>query len=518
MSVEILKELEILVRARYPIIYITTYEEGRVDDYLVRIGRARGKKVVTWSQTRGLMPAGAASQNAKSLHENSGDPMAALDYVLQNHEPAVFVFHDFHPFLSDSSVIRKLREVALAIKESFKTLILVSPVLKIPCELEKEITVMDFPLPSTAEHGILLNRMIADVSDNRDVKIDLSDENREKVLQALLGMTTNEAENVIARSLVKNSRLDADSVPVILSEKEQIIKKSNILEYYNTTENIESVGGLEILKKWLTLRKMAFSQRARTFGLPAPKGILLLGVQGCGKSLCAKAVSALWQLPLLRLDMGKIFSSLIGSSEENIRRATRVAESIAPTILWIDEIEKGFSGMNAGGGSDAGTSSRVFATFLTWMQEKQSPVFIIATANNISLLPPELLRKGRFDEIFFVDLPDAAEREQIFKIHLAKRNVNPDSVDMAALVDAADGFSGAEIEQAVIAALYEAFYKSHSLSAEYVINALGQTVPLSKTMKEEIGALRNWANARAVPASLSALNAEGARPKRKLEF
>ncbi len=518
MSAEILKNLDIFVRARYPIIYITTFEEGRADDYLIKIGRSRNKKVISWSQTRGLMPAGAASaQNARSISEGSHDPMSALDFVLASHEPAIFIFHDFHPFLGDSTIIRKLREISNAIKESFKTLVIVSPVLKIPCELEKDINVIDLPLPSPQDLAVLLNKMIGDISDNPDIRIDLGTEERELVIQALLGLTMSEAENVIAKALVKNGALDSGSVPVILSEKEQIIRKSNLLEYYNTTENIADVGGLDTLKHWLNLRRLAFSQKARNFGLPAPRGILMLGVQGCGKSLCAKAVSALWQVPLLRLDMGRIFSSLIGSSEENIRRAVKVAESIAPAILWIDEIDKGFSGMNSAN-SDAGTSSRVFGTFLTWMQEKKSPVFVIATANNISMLPPELLRKGRFDEIFFIDLPEAAERAEILKIHLKKRMVPYESFDMNALIEASEGFSGAEIEQAIIAALFEAFYKNDGLRCEYLLKALAQTVPLSKTMKEDIDSLRSWASNRAVMASKPLELSAGARPRRRLEF
>jgi len=518
LASEILKELDVLVRARYPIIYITTFEEARADDYVLRIGRSRGKKVICWSQTRGLMPVGQSSQNSKSIMDGSNDPMAALDYVINSHEPTIFIFHDLHPFLSDSTIIRKLREIAIAIKESFKTLVIVSPVLKIPCELEKEVTVMDLALPKISDLSTLLNKMIADVSDNRDIKIEIGDAERELILQALLGLTLAEAENVIARALVKNGRLDGACINIILSEKEQIIKKSNLLEYYNASENIADVGGLDSLKYWLNLRKLAFSEKAREFGLPSPKGILLLGVQGCGKSLCAKAVSALWQLPLLRLDMGKIFSSHIGSSEENIRRAVKVAESIAPAILWIDEIDKGFSGMNSGD-SDAGTSSRVFGTFLTWMQEKKAPVFVIATANNISLLPPELLRKGRFDEIFFIDLPDASERSEILKIHLAKRTISAEGLEMNSLIESSEGFSGAEIEQAVIAALFEAFYKNEPLKCEYLKKALNQSVPLSKTMKEDIDALRNWAQSRAIPASKTADTASGQlKPKRKLEF
>ena len=314
-------------------------------------------------------------------------------------------------------------------------------------------------------------------------------------------MTLKEAENVIARTLVTRGKLDEEAVKVILSEKKQLIRKSGILEYYDHEEGLENLGGLEVLKDWLKKRNTAFSEKAREFGLPSPRGVLLLGVQGCGKSLTAKTVAALWRQPLLRLDMGSIFSSLVGSSEENLRRAIRTAESIAPAILWVDEIEKAFSGTQSSSQSDAGTTSRVFGTFLTWLQEKKKPVFVIATANSITQLPPELLRKGRLDEIFFVDLPSAEERGEIFKIHIGKKGRNPARYETDALVDASEGFSGSEIEQAVVSALYDAYDELRDLEPRDLLRALRETVPLSRTMSEQIETMRKWAGVRARRAS-----------------
>jgi SpoVK/Ycf46/Vps4 family AAA+-type ATPase len=290
-----------------------------------------------------------------------------------------------------------------------------------------------------------------------------------------------------------------------------------LLEYFASHEEIGNIGGLENLKDWLAKRSMAFSERAAEFGLPAPKGVLLLGVQGCGKSLCAKAVSSLWKLPLLRFDVGRMFGSLVGSSEENIRRAIATAESVAPAILWVDEIDKAFAGSTSGAGSDGGTASRVFSTFLTWLSDKTSPVFVIATANDISHLPPELLRKGRLDEIFFVDLPSEAERDQILRIHLEKKARVPDGFDLKLLAQRSEGFSGAEIEQAIVSGLFDAFSKGGELDTPTLLNSLSETVPLSKTMSEELARLRSWAQGRARSASGTlATGPQGVR--RKLEI
>ncbi|HEY3997805.1 MAG TPA: AAA family ATPase, partial [Candidatus Xenobia bacterium] len=305
-------------------------------------------------------------------------------------------------------------------------------------------------------------------------------------------------------------------VSLILAEKKRVIRKSGILEYYEAQENLAQVGGLESLKEWLRKRSVAFTDEARSFGLPPPRGVLLLGVQGCGKSLCAKAISQVWNLPLLRLDVGRIFSGLVGSSEENMRRAIATAESVAPAILWIDEIEKALAG-TGGAESDGGTLSRVFGAFLTWLQEKTAPVFVIATANHIQNLPPELMRKGRLDEIFYVDLPNPEERAEIFRIHMRRRHRSPESVDIERLASATEGFSGSEIEQAVVAALYEAFDQGRDLVTTDVEKAVASSVPLSRTMKEEIDKLRCWAADRARPASVeTARRIEAAQ--RRLEY
>ena len=297
--------------------------------------------------------------------------------------------------------------------------------------------------------------------------------------------------------IVKHQRLSGDGIDEVFWEKQQIVRKSGLLEYHATTENFSSVGGLAVLKEWLKKRSSAFSDEARAFGLPSPRGILMLGVQGCGKSLSAKSVANQWQLPLLRFDMGRMFGSLVGSSEQNVRQAIAIAESIAPAILWVDEIDKAFAGSQQSGALDAGTTARVFATFLTWLSEKTAPVFVVATANDISQLPPELLRKGRLDEIFFVDLPAYEEREEIFRIHIAKRGRNQASFDLAACAVASVDFSGAEIEESINSALYDAFSAIRELTTDDILQAISQTVPLAKTMDEQIHSLRNWAKGRA---------------------
>ena len=489
---EVDTELETLIRARYPIIYVVSWEEKRVEEALRTITKARNKKMYQWTVTQGMV------LNPLNRDEATRDPLAALDFVMESRDQAVFLLKDFHPFLNDTSLVRRLRDLTYALKTSYKTLILLSPVLKLPPELEKEITVVDYALPSLEDLGRLLDSIIESVRANPQVQTQMTTEEREQVLQAALGLTATEAENVFAKSLVERRRFDTD---VILSEKEQIIRKSAILEYYRTSDAFADVGGLDLLKDWMDKRTVAFTEKARDYGLPAPKGILILGVQGCGKSLSSKAIASLWKLPLLRMDVGKIFGGIVGQSEENIRKAIRVAESTAPNIVWIDELEKGFSGTQSSGISDGGTTARVFGTFLAWLQDKTAPCFVVATANDVSALPPELLRKGRFDEIFFVDLPDEPEREEIFNIHLKKRRRDPANFDLKALAKATNGYSGAEIEQAIIAAMYDAFNQDRDILTDDILKAAKQSIPLSETMKEKIDILRFWAETRARPAS-----------------
>ena len=498
-------EIETLIRARYPILYIITNEEMRVQNLLVEIAAKRQKKVFEWTFSNGIVPAGTSIQSQKNRNASTKDPLAALDQVIEQVEPAIYLFKDFHPFLTKNNfaIIRKLKDIAQHLKNSFKTIVLISPVMEIPAELDKEITVINFPQPTKEDLGAMLDKIVAEVSDRKQIQIDLDEQGRDRLLQAALGLTLGEAENVFAKIIVQEQRLSGDYVNEVFAEKQQIIRKSGLLEYYKTEDDFASVGGLTVLKDWLNKRSVAFTDEARAFGLPAPKGILLLGVQGCGKSLCAKAVSRLWQLPLLRFDMGRMFGSLVGSSEENVRRAIAVAESVAPAVLWVDEIDKAFVGSQSSGATDGGTTARVFGTFLTWLSEKDAPVFVVTTANDVSQLPPELLRKGRLDEIFYVDLPNEEEREEIFRIHLAKRGRDPKNFDLKAMVEASKDFSGAEIEEAIISALYDAFYTKQELATGHVLAALGQTVPLAKTMSEKISAQRNWAAGRARNASIA---------------
>jgi ATP-dependent 26S proteasome regulatory subunit len=496
-------ELNTLTRAKYPIIYIVSWEERRIEDMLRQVAIDRRKKLYGWTLTNGITPLDLLEP--QSIDPATRDPLKALDFVAQSQEAAVFVLKDFHPFLDDSRggpdhpvIIRRLRDITNDLKSSRKTLVILSPTLRFPVDLEKDITVLDYSLPTIDELALSLDRVINSAREIASVKTKMSDEERERVLNASRGLTCIEAENVFAKSLVMCRKLD---LPIIIAEKEQLIRRSQVLEYYESVQGFDNVGGMNLVKTWLRKRGKAFSEKARAFGLPEPKGLLLLGVQGAGKSLLAKAVASQWQLPLLRLDLGRVFSELVGSSEHNIRSALHLAENVSPCVLWIDELEKGLAGIGGSGNSDAGTSARVFGSLLTWMQEKTSPVFVISTANDISSLPPELLRKGRFDEIFFVDLPQAEERRDIFAIHIAHRGRQPLRYDLNRLALASDGFSGAEIEQAIVEGLYDAFEHERELTDEDILNSLENTVPLSLTMENKITVLRQWARTHARPAS-----------------
>jgi SpoVK/Ycf46/Vps4 family AAA+-type ATPase len=492
-------ELDVLVRARYPLLYLVSWEEQRLDAILEELARRHGKHLVEWSVTRGLRRAGGARGGVEV--EPVKDPLKALTAIGKLGEPSLVVLKDFHPFLDDAQVVRALRELGHHLKASFSTVVLLSPLLKMPVELEKEISVLDVPLPGVPELLELLREIVQVVRAGNRATVELSNQDAERLIRAAQGLTLSEAENAFAKAIAADGKLAADDVELVLDEKKQILRKTGLLEYHATDESLGSVGGLEHLKEWLDRRTAAFSDEARRFGLPEPKGLLLLGVQGCGKSLTAKAIASRWRLPLLRLDMGRIFAGLVGSSEENVRKAIRIAEGVAPAVLWIDEIEKGLAGSQSSGSVDGGVTSRVFGALLTWMQEKTAPVFIVATANRIADLPPELLRKGRFDEIFFIDLPSRRERAEIFTIHLSRRGRAPEAFDVDELAARADGFSGAEIEQAVIAALYHAFEGRTELTQGHLVAALGETRPLSATMREEIGRLREWAATRTRPAS-----------------
>jgi SpoVK/Ycf46/Vps4 family AAA+-type ATPase len=487
-------EIEDLIKARYSLIYVTSHEEQRVEESLRKLCVEREMRLEVWSITEGfkVLANGSGIRDVK-------DPMKAIDHVLRGEGRSLYVFRDFHPFLKEPAVLRRLRDAATELRKTKKSLLLLSPVTKIPPELEKSVAaVVDWELPTRLEIEQTARSLLPNAPPATQQMIEADPTFMERVVEGALGLTLAEAENVFAKSMVRTHTFDLET---ILEEKKQIIRKSGILEYYEHREEFSDIGGMEILKDWLVKRRHAFSSRARDFGLPLPKGILLIGVPGTGKSLTAKAVGALWQMPLLRLDVGKVFGGLVGSSEENIRNVIKTAEAIAPAILWIDELEKGFSGTGSSGQTDGGTTSRVFGSFITWLQEKTSPVFVIATANNVQQLPPELLRKGRFDEIFFCDLPDREDRKSIIDIHLRKKSRDPGQFDIDRLSDATAEYSGAEMEQAVIAALYDAFDTGNDLTSEGLLHTLGEIVPLAVTMREQIDAMREWARTRARPAS-----------------
>ncbi len=509
------ERLNTYLRAGYPILYVVTAEEDRAVELLGGLlsdGELSKRKPYVWSVSRGL-----CTLDLKPVDRRTADPKRILPFLLEFPDPGVFILEDFHFFLDDRSptaalVIRQLRDLVGPFKATRKTVVLLSSVLKIPPELEKDLTVVDLEMPGEEELAAVLDDTVEQVRDNPRVEINLGEGGREKMVKALTGLTRTEAENALGKVVVTRSRLDPEDVDLLLAEKEQIIRKSGMLEFYSTPERFGSIGGLENLKVWLRQRGKAFSEKARQFGLPSPKGLLLVGVPGCGKSLSAKAVAAEWQMPLLKFDLGKVFGGLVGQSEENMRRALRMAEAVAPCVLWIDEIEKGLSGTRGQTG-DSGTSTRVFGTLLTWMEENQKPVFTIATANDIEGLPPELLRKGRFDEIFFIDLPSAQERANIFAIHLTKHHRDYRDFDLAAHVQATDGFSGAEIEQAVISALYMAFAEGEEtkLTDRHLQQAITSSVPLSQSMGQRITALRSEAKEKWRPASGGAESAEQVR-------
>lgn len=505
-----------LFKARFSFVYIPTWEEIRIVELITQIAnntaQIKSKRdVFIWSSTEGMKKNLAEGQEKVG---NIDNPIEALKYIDDYKKPAILILKDVHTLLgvagrhADYNFIRKIRDVAGSLKNAdcSKNVVIIAPTLVLPVELQKDITVVDFDLPTLEEIKELLEVMI-EQNEGSGITIDLSEADKEQLCKAAQGLTLQEVENAFARAMVTKGQLTINEIDIILEEKCQVIKKTGILEFINTKLKIDDIGGLENLKQWLLKRNNSWLGKAqKDYNLPAPKGVLVTGVPGTGKSMTAKAISSMWQLPLLRLDIGKIFSGTVGSSEENMRKAIQTAEAVAPSILWVDEIEKGFG--TSRGEMDGGTSTRVFGTFLTWMQEKTKPVFVIATANNIGCLPPEMLRKGRFDEIFFTDLPTFNERKIIFRLHLEKRlkdSISEEFEVTEKLLDRlskeTEGFVGAEIEQSVISALFEAYSQNRELQEEDLFKVIKNTVPLSTTQSEQILAIREWANERAVSAT-----------------
>jgi SpoVK/Ycf46/Vps4 family AAA+-type ATPase len=480
VSIDVRNELALLVQSGWRTIALETFEEARALRVLEQIARASERTFFSWTAASGLS---GAARGAGSLAEG-------LKAIAEVREPALFALLDAHTWLGEPLAMRRLRDLLPQLSERAQTLVFVGPIVDVPLELKREVSAVELPLPRREELEALFRRQ-AEGADEADLQ---------RAVVASLGLTASEATRVLRKAcLASGGSLDQKAIDQIVREKRQSLRRTPALEFCDAAPHLDEVGGLGELKRWLRDRRRAFSTEARKYGLPVPRGLLLLGVQGCGKSLCAKAVSREWQFPLLRLDLAEAFGRAGRSPESTVREATAVAESLAPAVLWIDEIEKGF----AASGRDA-TSGRVFGSFLTWLSEKQAPVFVVATANDIEALPPELLRRGRFDDLFFVDLPNQTERMEILAIHLRKRGRDPLQFPLDDLASEAARLSGAELEQVVASALYKSFADDRDLTENDLVNAITETVPLYDTYEKRIKELRDWARNRARPATLDA--------------
>jgi len=445
----------------------------------------------------------ATAASSGSIY-NTREPVQALANMESMTVEAVFILKDFHRHLDDPVVVRRLRDVGQKFSANRRTVILTAPELTVPPELIKLVEYFDLPLPDRDRLHEIVKETFTRLSKTYSLKLQLDAAGVDSIAANLRGLTEEEAERATSQALVTRYALCPETITDVLDAKKQLLRHSGMLDFVEASDNLAGVGGLENLKHWLGQRRGAWEDSAREFGLEPPRGMIILGVQGCGKSLCARAVAGEWKLPLVKFDTSAVYDKYIGETEKRIRKVFQVAESLAPCVLWIDELEKVFAGSGPDSASaDAGVSSRLLASFLSWMQDRKSPVFVAATCNNVTVLPPELIRKGRFDELFFVDLPNPAERKQIFSIQLTKRKRTPAEFDLDNIAAAAKGYSGAEIDAAVQGAMYAAYAEKTPLTTQHVLNAIAQTVPLSTTRSEEIAALRVWARTRAVPASLS---------------
>ncbi len=476
---EVLSRIPKLLAARYPLLWLVSAEEDRVERGLERLALQHDLQLHRWRRTTGLV-----AQGGLGILDTE-DAARALAAVATMEAPALFLFEDMGDALNDPLVVRRLRDLERELGSRKQAVIVLSHRLHIPAELEKEVAVLDVPLPNRNEVGRLLALLLT------ARKIELESELFEQFVTASLGLTEKEIKRAYARVMLDGRSFAPADVDLLLEEKARLLRKSRFLEFVQPSIGMRDVGGLGNLKAWLVERQTAFTERARAYGLPEPKGLFLLGVQGCGKSLAAKAVSDLWRVPLLRLDVAALFE---GSAEEGLRDTIRIAESLAPTVLWIDEIEKAFLG-------DTG-SSRVFGAFLTWMQEKTKAVFVVGTANEVRGLPPELLRKGRFDEIFFVDLPNVHERLEILDIHIRRHRRDRDQFDLLAVAEETERYSGAELEQLVISAMFMSFAAGRELAQIDLMRVARDTIPLAVTMDDRLKELREWARPRARPASI----------------
>jgi ATP-dependent 26S proteasome regulatory subunit len=490
----LVKRLDLMIRARYSLLYIVGAEEEPIEAVIARVALqvTPARRVLRWDLVRGWEDNGSGK----------GSVMAALDRIGKTavEEYTIFLLRDLHPVLKypytdkNAPVVRELRNLTRELKRSKKTIVLTSVALELPEELKEEVTVIDFPLPNVQEIDSLISHVV-----EKPQQLQVSGLAREQLVKACQGLSRARIGRVLAKALAAKQQINESDIDGVLEEKQQAIRQTGILEFFNSRESLKSVGGLENLKQWVKMRQDAFTDEARRYGIPNPKGVLLVGIQGTGKSLSAKTIACEWRLPLLRLDTGRLFGGIVGESESRVRQMIQLAEAIAPCVLWIDEIDKAFGNIISGGDGDSGTSRRVFGSLITWMQEKTSPVFIVATANNVRILPAELLRKGRFDEIFFLNLPSESERQDIFKVHLQRlRPTRLREFDLGILAKRAENFSGAEIEQVVIDGLYRAFGtfvngQRRDLMTEDILRSIEDTVPLAAIARSQIEDLKRWA-------------------------
>ena len=517
-----LERLKVLLSSSTPIVVMETVEEMRA----VRLVRAACSTLnlatFEWSIASGLVRCGSDvgelvpetnpfatghdQSGAQGLY-NSKEPAQALSNLEAMSVEAAFVLKDFHRHMDDPVVVRRLRDVGQKFSVNRRTVIITAPAITIPAELASLVEFLELPLPDKLRLRQIIDETSVRVGKTRTLKRTLDAPGLDAMANNLRGLTEEEAERAASQAIVTRYGITSDTVTDVLQAKKDMLRRSGMLEFIDTAENgapenLAGLGGLENLKRWLAQRRGTWEDAARDFGLEPPRGAIILGVQGCGKSMCARAIAGEWKLPLVKFDTAAIYDKYIGETEKRIQKVFRVAEGLAPCVFWIDELEKVFAGSGPDSASvDAGVSSRILAAFLSWMQDRKAPVFVAATCNNVTALPPELIRKGRFDELFFVDLPNQVERRQIFAIHLAKRKRNPAEFDLDRIAAAAKGYSGAEIEAAVQTALYAAFASKQPVSTQGLLDALKATVPLSITRSEEIDELRDWARQRAVPAS-----------------
>jgi len=524
-----LERLKILLNSSTPIVVMETVEEMRAVR-LVRVAcSSLNLATFEWSIASGLVRCGSevgelvpepshfsnsgSDPNDASSHAlyNSKEPAQALSNLEATSLEAAFVLKDFHRHLDDPVVVRRLRDVGQKFCANRRTVIITAPSITIPPELVSLVEFLELPLPDKHRLRQIIDETSATVGKTRTLKRTLDPAGLDAMANNLCGLTEEEAERATSQAIVTRYGVTPETVTDVLEAKKELLRRSGMLEFIDASENLASVGGLDHLKRWLAQRRGTWEVAARDFGLEPPRGVIILGVQGCGKSMCARAIAGEWKLPLVKFDTAAIFDKYIGETEKRIQKVFRVAEGLAPCVFWIDELEKIFAGSGPDSASvDAGVSSRILAAFLSWMQDRKAPVFVAATCNNVTVLPPELIRKGRFDELFFVDLPSLVERKKIFAIHLARRKRPPADFDLDRVAAAARGYSGAEIDAAVQTSLYAAFASKQAVNTQGLLDALRATVPLSTTRSEEIQALRAWAKQRAVAASAEDARGEGA--------